>query len=54
MMVLIAAFYKYKQSVNINKIDIIRIIISDKDSYDNKGSFKCFIGYKSNEGIRQL
>ena len=33
-------FHKCKQPININKIDIKRIAISDEDSYGNKGSFK--------------
>ena len=30
------AFYKNKKYININEIDIKRIVLSDKKSYDNK------------------
>ena len=29
-------------------------MLSSKESYDNKGGFKCFIGYRSNVGSIQL
>lgn len=40
-------FYKRKQPININKIDI-------KKQQDKKGSFKYFIGYKINADIRPI
>ena len=43
---------KHKQPININKEDINKIAISDKDSYVKKGSFKYLIGCKSKRGIR--
>ena len=44
---------KYKQtSIDINKLDIRTKIISNKDSYSKRGSFKYFIEYRSNENIR--
>lgn len=48
------AFHKHKQPIDINKVDINKIAISDEDSDGKKGSFKFFIGYKINEGIRPL
>ena len=48
------AFHKHKQTIDINKVDINKIAISDEDSDGKKGSFKFFIGYKINEGIRPL
>ena len=45
-------FHRCKQPININKTDIKKIYISDKDLHENKGSFKYFIEYKSNECIR--
>ena len=38
------SFYKNKKPININKIDIKRIALSDKISL-SKDSFKYFIGY---------
>ena len=39
------AFHKNKKPININEVDIKRIISSNKKSYSNKDSFKYFIGY---------
>ena len=39
------AFHKITTSININKIEIKRIVLLDKTSYVNKGSLKCYIGY---------
>ena len=41
------AFHKKKKLIKINKVDIKRIVFSDKKSYSNKDSFKYFIGYKT-------
>ena len=38
-------FIKVTQQINIEKVDIRRIIVSSKDSYGKKGSFKYFSGY---------
>ena len=38
-------FHIYKRSVSIDKVVIKRILLSKKDSYGNKGSYKYFIGY---------
>ena len=45
-------FHEYKQTIDINMVDINKIVISDEDSYGNNGSFTYIIGYKSNDGIR--
>ena len=39
------AFYKNKRPINTDKIEIGRIMLSKKDSYGKKGSFKYIIGY---------
>ena len=39
-----SAFHKNKKPININKVDIKRIALSDKKSY-SKDAFKYFIGY---------
>ena len=38
-------FHVYKRSVSIDELDIKRIVLSKKESYGNKGSYKRFIGY---------
>ena len=38
--------HKNESSININEIEINRIVLFDKISYGNKGSFKCCIGYR--------
>ena len=40
-----SAFHKNKKPININKVDIKRIALSDKKSL-SKDSFKYFIGYR--------
>ena len=35
-----SAFYKKTTSININEIEINRIVLFNKTSYGNKGSFK--------------
>ena len=37
---------KRKPPININEIEINRIVLFDKTSYGNKDSFKHYIGYK--------
>ena len=39
------AFHKNKRPININEVNIRRIVLTNKHSYGNKGSFKYFIGY---------
>ena len=38
-------FHIYERSVSIDKVVIKRILLSKKDSYGNKGSYKYFTGY---------
>ena len=38
-------FHIHEISVGIDKVDIKRIMLSKKESYGNKGSYKYFIGY---------
>ena len=45
-------FYKNKKIKKIDDIDIYNILISKKEAYGTKNSFKCFIGYNDNDTIR--
>ena len=45
-----SAIYKKATSININEININRIVLFDKTSYGNKGSFKHYIGYSHHDG----
>ena len=47
-------FYKNKAINNIDEIDVNNILVSKKESYDNKNLFKYFIGYNDNDNIRPL
>ena len=38
-------FHKDKRPINIDEVDIRRIVLSRINSYGNKGSFKYYIGY---------
>ena len=40
--------------INIDKVDIKKIVLSNKEPYGNKGSCKYIIGYKINAGIIPL
>ena len=42
------AFHKHKHLIDIDRVDIKRTVLSKKDSYYKKGSFKDFIGYLTN------
>ena len=42
------AFHKRMHLIDIDKVDIVEIVIFSKDSYGKKGSFKYFIGYITN------
>ena len=46
-------FYKIKKVIKIDDIDVNEILVSKKESYDNKSSFKYFFGY-SDDIIRLL
>ena len=39
-----SSFYKDKRPINISEVDIKTKILSDKESYGNKNSFKYLIG----------
>ena len=47
-------FHKHKQSVHTGKVDIKRIVVSDKALHCEKGAFEYFIRYKSDIGIVPL
>ena len=46
--------YKNKKISKINDIDVNNILISKKEPYGTKNSFKYFIGYNDNNIIRPL
>ena len=43
--------HMHKKPITIDKIKIKQIVLSKRGSYENKGAFKYFIGYKSNHGV---
>ena len=43
-----------KKVTNIDDIDINKILVSKKEPYGTKNSFKYFIGYNDNDVIRPL
>ena len=45
-------FYKNKAINNIEHINVNNMLVSKKEPYDNKNSFKYFIGYNDNDIIR--
>ena len=45
-------FRKTKKLLNLN--DVIKILVSKKESYGTKNSLKYFIGYNDNEVVRPL
>ena len=47
-------FYKNKAINDIEDIDVNKILVSKKEPYGNKNSFKYFIGYNDNDVIRPL
>ena len=47
-------FYKNKKINKIDDIDVNKILVSKKESYGTKNSFKFFIGYNDNDVIRPL
>ena len=47
-------FYKNKAINNIEDINVNNILLSKKEPYGNKNSFKYFIGYNDNDIIRPL
>ena len=49
-----STFYKNKPINNIEDINVNNILVSKKEPYGNKNSFKYFIGYNDNNFIRPL
>ena len=47
-------FYKNKKINNINNNDVNKILISKKEPYGTKNSYKYFTGYNDNDVIRPL
>ena len=47
-------FYKNKKIAKIEDIDVNKILVSEKESYGTKNSFRYFIGYNDNDVIRPL
>ena len=48
------SFYKNKKTINIDEVDIKRILLSEVKSYGDKSSHKYYIGYICNDGIKSL
>ena len=48
------SFYKNKKLFKIDDIDVNKILVSKKEPYDEKSSFKHFIGHNDNDVIRPL
>ena len=44
-------FYKSKNLFSLNDIDTNKILVSRKESYGTKNSFKYFIGYNDDDVI---
>ena len=49
-----STFYKNKTINTIENIDVNNILVSKKEAYGNKNSFKYFIGYNDSDIIRPL
>ena len=47
-------FYKNKKVTNIDDVDVNKILVSKKELYGTKNSFKYFIAYNDNDVIRPL
>ena len=47
-------FYKNKKINNIEDINVDNLLVSKKEPYGTKNSFKYFIGYNDNDIIRPL
>ena len=47
-------FYKKKKVISIDDIDVNKILVSKKESYVTKNSFKYFLGYNDNDVFRPL
>ena len=49
-----SSFYENKTTNTIEDIDVNNILVSKKETYGNKNSFKYFIGYNDNDVMRLL
>ena len=49
-----SSFYKNKKINDIEDIDVNNILVSKKEPYGTKNSFKYFVGYIDNDIIRPL
>ena len=49
-----SSFYKNKKINNIEDINVNNILVSKKEPYGNKNSFKYFIGYNDSDIIRPI
>ena len=47
-------FYKNKKVTKIDDIDVNKILVSEKEPYGTKNSFKYFTGYNDNDVTRPL
>ena len=47
-------FNKNKKLFNIHELDVNKILVSKKESYGTKASFKYFIGYNDDDVIKPL
>ena len=47
-------FYKKKKVLQIDNIDVNKILVSKEEPYGTQNSFKYFIGYNDNDFIRPL
>ena len=47
-------FYKNKKVLQIDNIDVNKILVSKEEPYGTQNSFKYFIGYNDNDVIRPL
>ena len=47
-------FYKNKKIKRINAIDVNKILVSKKEPYGTKNSYKYFIEYNDNDVFRPL
>ena len=49
-----STFYRNKAINNIKDIDVNNILVSKKEPYGNRNSFKYFLGYNDNDVVRPL
>ena len=49
-----ASSIKTTKLIQIDKVDVNKILVSKTESYSNKSSFKDFVLYDDNDNIRQL